>query len=98
MAYEIDYEDGCDYRRVKEEPDCYGCCDSGVISEDASNAYSSRWPWATADVVTEGTTNCPDCSPTPVQFAARIAYAKDREAEFAAAVARGEASYNESPF
>lgn len=87
MAYEIDYdEDGRPEEvYVKEEPDCYTCCDTGTVSV---NAAGEMVPWTPET----GEANCPECSPTEAQMNAQ-------QAELAARVASGEAGLDdEAPF
>jgi hypothetical protein len=78
----------------KEEPDCYGCGDSGVISV---NAAGERVP--DYDPAAVGTTNCPDCNPTEEQRAAQFAEAERAQAEYERRVAAGEITEDEgAPF
>jgi hypothetical protein len=97
MGYvEIDYDedgnpDGSTW--VKEEPDCGECCDSGHIAVPAAGQPDGTDLF---DVAT-CTTTCPGCNSSPEQAAVNEARARAYDAEFAARVARGEASYDDEP-
>lgn len=76
-----------DHHPLREEPDCYTCGDGGTYR-----------PFDAETGLLGDETNCPECNPTEGQRAEQdAAYERDR-IEFAAKVARGEASYDDSPF
>jgi hypothetical protein len=77
----------------KDEPDCYGCGDSGVIPVDVNGE-----PVASYEDTAVGTANCPSCNPTPEQHAAGLAAAEAARAEYDRRVAAGEITYDDAPF
>lgn len=79
---------------VKEEPDCYGCNGSGVITVDAPGQPVPAWDDDHAAAVA----NCPACNPTPEQHAQLLAEAELARAEYERRVVAGEITFTDAPF
>lgn len=73
---------------VKEEPNCYTCCDTGQVPQGEDGSGTEQWTYV----------NCPDCRPTPEQQAAQAVEFEARRVEWEQAVANGEIVPDESPF
>lgn len=101
MGYETWYdEDGkSETVYVKEEPDCYTCTDRQTVTVNALGKIVPEWMDESETTGPTHVENCPECCPTPEQHAQQLVEAETRFGEFAAKVARGEASYDdEAPF
>jgi hypothetical protein len=96
VYYDEDGNPAYSGHRAREEPDCLTCSDRRTVLVDANGQIIQLWQDDGSPLVR---VNCPDCNPTEEQHAAQLVEAQRAQAEWGAAVARGDIDENaEAPF